>query len=478
MINQFLKKHCIHLLPKSKFIQNFIVVLSGTMCSQLLFLIATPLLTHLYSPKNFGFFSVFNSLLTIFTAITSMRYEVAIPVADDEREVINLTCLCLILVLLITIVTTGLIFFVGDDVFKLLKIENHTNFWFFPVGILCAGIFQVFSFLAIRKKMFPAIALTRINQTIISLAVRLTGYSLGSVTLVCSQLISLGVGSSLLAKHTIIDFNFKTITTKNMLAVLKKYKKFPLFSTWSGLFNAISTSLAPVLFTIFFSPATAGLFSVAKRILITPIELISGSVSNVFFSDSVENKAQGSLAKKAYSLHEHLALLGIPVFLLVIIIGPELFKWALGQQWYTSGEIARWLSLWLYLSFSSAHFGAIPIILEKQKFSFIYDFLMLIIRASVIIVGAYFQSLKLTIIALSLTEALMLFLYIAGIFMFLKLSIMKLIMIHIKSLLVGIATTLPVIIAKVLDKYVFFSLCITAVILTCYYFKRLKRFYK
>ncbi|MCY4329811.1 MAG: lipopolysaccharide biosynthesis protein [Endozoicomonadaceae bacterium] len=479
MINQPLKKQFFALLPNNKFIHSFAVVLSGSAFSQFLVVLATPLLTHLYAPKDFGFFAVFNSLIAISTSFTSLRYEQAIPVAENEEDAINLIRLCLGLTLLTTIVITTIALPFKEFAFKLLKTEHHHNcFWLFPVGMLCMGLFQVFHLLAIRKKSFSAIALARISQSAVSIAIRITGYAFGSITLLFSYVAGLVISNSLLAKRTLTNFSFKGASTSSISTVLKKYKKFPLFFTWASLFSTISFNIVPVLFTMFFNPAAAGLFAIANRVLSTPIDIISGSVSNVFFSEGAENRASGSLASKAYKLHEHLAFLGVPAFLLVFIIGPELFKWVLGDKWHDAGEIARWLALWLYLNFCCAPFGATLITLEKQKFIFFQALLMLIVRSSVIVTGAcLLHSFKLTVITLGLAEALMALVSAACTFIFLTLNIVKLLMIHIKSLSFGIIMMLPVIVAKASDRYLLLSLAATAVILACYYFKRLKVFY-
>ncbi len=61
------------------------ILVSGTAFGQVLVLAASPLLTRIYTPADFGVLAVLTGFLGVFGAVGSFRYELAIPLADDEQ---------------------------------------------------------------------------------------------------------------------------------------------------------------------------------------------------------------------------------------------------------------------------------------------------------------------------------------------------------------------------------------------------------
>ena len=91
------------LLPKKSFLRGVSVLVGGTAGAQIMSLLAAPLLTRLYTPEDFGLIAVYGSLLAIISVITCLRYELAIPLPEDEGVAANLVMLCLVLVITMSI---------------------------------------------------------------------------------------------------------------------------------------------------------------------------------------------------------------------------------------------------------------------------------------------------------------------------------------------------------------------------------------
>src|SRR5690606_21592699 len=85
--------------PRAGFVRNVAVLAGGTALGQLLTIAASPVLTRLYDPADFGVLGVYAALLTTITTVASLRYELAIPVSDDEEEAASLLVLCLVAVI-------------------------------------------------------------------------------------------------------------------------------------------------------------------------------------------------------------------------------------------------------------------------------------------------------------------------------------------------------------------------------------------
>ena len=86
------------MLPKNTFVYGVSLLVGGTAGAQMLTVLAAPLLTRLYSSEDFGLLSVYTSLLALIGVISSLRYELAIPLLEDDGEAAKVAVLSLIFV--------------------------------------------------------------------------------------------------------------------------------------------------------------------------------------------------------------------------------------------------------------------------------------------------------------------------------------------------------------------------------------------
>nr|WP_274520339.1 oligosaccharide flippase family protein [Ectothiorhodospira sp. 9100] len=141
---------------------------------------ASPLLTRLYSPEDFGLLAVFAALLGILSVIASLRYQLAIPLPESDEEAAHVVVLGLIIVADMSLLATVLVIFFAQpiaDVFNTPALASYL--WLLPLALLLSGIYQVFNYWAIRVKAFTPIARTKLTQAIATVSVQLGGYLLG-----------------------------------------------------------------------------------------------------------------------------------------------------------------------------------------------------------------------------------------------------------------------------------------------------------
>jgi O-antigen/teichoic acid export membrane protein len=75
----------------------------------------------------------------------------------------------------------------------------------------------------------------------------------------------------------------KGLHLRGMMAGAKRYRKFPLVSTWSALMNTLSWQLPAFMLAGFFSTSVAGFYSLGFRVLAMPMSLVGGAIAQVFF---------------------------------------------------------------------------------------------------------------------------------------------------------------------------------------------------
>ncbi len=401
------KTHLRSLLPKNAFARGVSVLVGGTAGAQVLTVLAAPLLTRLYSPEDFGLLAVYGSLLAMIGVISSLRYELAIPLPEDDAESANVAALCLILVGVSTLLSGLLVLQLGQPIAAALGVPQlEAYLWLLPVGVLLGGAYTVFNYWSIRTKRFTTIAGTRLRQALATIVIQLAAFKLGGIALLFAGVVGQSVGTTSLGRPALANPGFSQVSWRGILRAAGRYRRFPIFSTWEGLSNTAGMQLPPLLFAALFSPAAAGLYSLAHRILTLPMSLVGGAIGQVFFANAAEAHRAGQLGPLVAQLHGKLAHIGLPPTLILILLGPDLFAFVFGAQWRQAGEFARWMAPWLYLVFVSSPLSTIFAVMDRQKQGLVFQIILLVSRLTAIGVGAWIGDLSITVMLFAGASAL------------------------------------------------------------------------
>lgn len=387
------------LLPKKPFARGVSVLVGGTAGAQLLTLLSAPFLTRLYTPKDFGLLAVYGSLLALIGVISSLRYELAIPLPEDDAEAANVAALSLVLVGLSTLLTGGMVLMIGPAIADALGVPALAGYlWLLPVGVLLGGAYTVFNYWSVRTKRFTIIAGTRVRQALATIAIQLTAFNLGGIALLFAQVAGQSIGTTVLGRPALASAGFRQVTWRGIAKAAGRYRRFPIFSTWEGFANTAGLQLPPMLFAALFSPAAAGLYTLTLRVLTQPMSLIGSAIGQVFFANAAEAHRAGQLGPLVAQLHAKLAHIGLPPALILILLGPDLFGFVFGEQWRQSGEFARWMAPWLYLVFVSSPLGTLFAVTENQKQGLAFQVILLVSRVVAISIGAWYGDLTVAIL--------------------------------------------------------------------------------
>lgn len=395
------------LLPSQPFARGVSVLVGGTAGGQLLMVLAAPLLTRLFSPEDFGLLAVYGGLLALFLVVANLRYEIAIPLPEDEQMAADVTALCLLAVCATSLLTALLVFFAGAAIAERLGVPALAeHLWMLPVGVFSGGTYLAFHHWAVRHKRFADIAGTRIKQVAATLAVQLIGYTLGPIALLLGHACGHGMGGLGLSRHFLRSPQLRRVSVTGILAAARRYRRFPLFSTWTGLFNTAGSQLPPLLLAALFNPVAAGLYALAQRVLGAPMAVIGTAIGGVFLANAAEARREGNLAPLVASVHERLAQIAMPAALVILVAAPDLFTLVFGERWHDAGHFAQWMAPWLYVTFVASPLSSLFDVLEQQKQELVFHSVLLVTRVGSIMVGALLDDLEATIALFSLSSAL------------------------------------------------------------------------
>ena len=155
------------LLPKGRLARGVTLLVTGTALGQVLVIAASPLLTRLYAPVDFGALAVFSAFLGILVAIGSLRYELAIPLAEDDERVVNLLVVTLIVGVVTSALTGVVVWQWGQAIVRSFNAELlEPLIWLLPVGLLVAGCSRGLLHWAIRRQDFGRISRTQISRSV------------------------------------------------------------------------------------------------------------------------------------------------------------------------------------------------------------------------------------------------------------------------------------------------------------------------
>lgn len=361
-------------LKNNIFFQNIAVVAGGNVTAKLIGILSAPIITRLYTPEDYGVFSVFISIVAIVGSLATLRYAVTIPIAKEDNLADNLLKLCFLITFSISIVWFIGIALWGDFFMVKFSAENLRPFlWYMPVAFLGIGIYEALNNWAVRNRKFRLITRTKVSQGISSAVVKVGLGVLGVIPLglILGHIAQEAAGiTSLFSKlyQTRPSF-FKTINLHKIQNAAIRYKKFPLVQSWSQLLLVFGAQLPVIMIGAFYGVEVVGVFGLAQNMINMPMDLIGQSVAQVYYAEI--SKIGKNNSEKIYflsiSIISKLFLIGLIPVGLLIAFGPWAFKLVFGPEWLEAGVFARFLSILILTRFISSPISSIFNVYEKQS---------------------------------------------------------------------------------------------------------------
>ena len=78
----------------SEFKKNVAVIFSGSVAAQIIVIVATPILSRLYTPEQYGIYGLFLSIVAVTGILSSFRYTNAIQITPEHNDAQSLMSFC------------------------------------------------------------------------------------------------------------------------------------------------------------------------------------------------------------------------------------------------------------------------------------------------------------------------------------------------------------------------------------------------
>jgi len=385
------------LKPKSEFARNVITLMTGTTIAQAIPIAISPLLTRMYTPEDFGVFALYMSIVGFIGIIVNGKYDMAIILPKRNDEAFNVLILSLLITIFVSLTSLGCIYLFYEDILIFFNNKEIGRIiYFIPVSVLFIGVFQSLYYWNSRQKAFYQISKATIYQTI---TIGASQIGFGSLYLMNSGLIYGNIIGRLLTVIILLKLSFKNsieyikdVKAKTIAGQAKKYKDFPLISTFHSLSEVSRISGTVILISFFFDSTLVGFYALSLRVMQVPLSVIGSSLGNVIYQKFNKTyNADESLFPDLKTILIKLLLIAIPLFILLYLILPDLFKMIFGHSWYQAGEYSRLLIPYLFMNFIVAPISNIIMIIKKQKQFFYIGLFTNVLVLSIVYIGGKLQ---------------------------------------------------------------------------------------
>jgi O-antigen/teichoic acid export membrane protein len=365
-------------LQNRPFLKNTILLVGGTAAAQVISVLVTPVLSRIYLPEHFGVLTVFVSILSIIIPVVTLRYAVAIPLAENEEQADHVIWLSILISFLLSILFAIVLFLFGPKINQhYQEVDIGPFLWLLPFSLLGAGLYETFTGWSLRGKRIKLISQTRLTQGISS---AITNISLGllgvrPLGLLLGHFMSKAAGSG----RMLVPFfrekgtAFWKLSWDGILSSAKRFKRFPLFQSWSKLLLSLGAQLPALFIASSFGLEIAGFFGMASNMLNLPMHIIGQSVAQVYFSEIAQYGRTNpkKILDLTISIFKKLIMAAIIPVVIIFIASPWGFGYFLGEEWRQAGVYAQYLSVMLFFRFISAPLVESLNVLEKQQIHFI-----------------------------------------------------------------------------------------------------------
>lgn len=368
------------------FLKAVSVLVGGTVFAQGISIIALPILTRLYSPKDFALLAVYTSIVSILAVASGLRFEIAIPIPENENEALYLTLIALLSNFSISIVIGVIIFFFHSEIVLLLNQPDFKNLiWLVPIGVLLIGIYNTLQYWSTRKKSFPLIAKTRMVQsisgTLVQIVLGIINISISG--LIIGQIIKFSAGIRKLSTNLFGELGkiIPHIKIKYLKENFEKNSKFPKFSTFEALANAMSLQIPVIMIAALSASEDAGYLALAMQIMAIPMGFIGGAVSQVYLANAPVKYKTGNLTQYTLQCVLNLMKIGVMPISIICILAPIVIPYIFGAEWQRAGEMMLWMLPWYIMQFITSPVSMSLHITNNQKIALILQIIGLFIRA-------------------------------------------------------------------------------------------------
>jgi O-antigen/teichoic acid export membrane protein len=356
--------------PES-FLGPVLTLVSGTAVAHGITAVTLIIVARLYAPADLGVLGLFASIFYVLAVIACLRFDIAIPLPEDDGEARDVLWLALLGGISLSAVIGLILFWIPDALLSRAGLAQLAPYlWILPIAILANACLSALQNWHVRIRSYSVVARARVAQSAGASAIQIASGMIAPspLGLIAGFVFNGGAAAALLIAEMWRKADLARIKPEfsRLKPALVKYRFYPCFSTWEAMANSAAIQLPILLIGILVSEAEVGQLLLATSVVQAPMALFGTATSQVFLSQAPERARQGRLYETTIAAIKTLLRLGVPLLAVIAIASPFVFPILFGEDWGRAGVIATWMAPWLLLQFIASPISMVFYITGRQ----------------------------------------------------------------------------------------------------------------
>lgn len=356
---------------RTKLRSSLLQLIAGSGTSQLILILASPLIAKIYDPAEFGVYSTLLVVISCAIIASSGKIDLGISISKTSQDRVEMLKSGLKFSILTSPLLSLIVFYYSN----LLGLKHILIFLLIHLAILFGAWSQLYWSYSIANQKFSANSTAGVVKsfTLITSQVLFGTISSTSPSLLFSYILSqLAIIVSLnRSKFIALDLKHKI----NFISI----RPFLKFSTPQALINLASNSIPTLAIMHYYGPLEAGCYELTRRMANVPIHTLGESYRNWLYGKltAIESPNYLTYIKPQFLKISGLLAVSIPI---IFYLFPIVFKQVFDPIWYLSIDFFYLMLIWTLSSILNIPFNVILNANNKQGFILIMEIVQFSIR--------------------------------------------------------------------------------------------------
>ncbi|WP_373812452.1 lipopolysaccharide biosynthesis protein [Porphyromonas loveana] len=366
------------------------LIAAGAIVQGLSFLLL-PVIGRIYSQSEIGQITVFLSLVGVLSIIATGRYDQATVLARSKERSLLLLFSSLRFNLIVCSILVPAVLIINPLLAGSRYSAQQYHLYLLPLFVFfAAGMVALFSW-ANSHNQYGRMSLSQISQGVTNSGLRIGfgllgmgfwGLQLSALLGGLMSIIPLAYRRSLYAQYK------RHITRRRLRIAAGTYANFPRYSLPQAVIDILSGSLVSILLPLQYHDAVVGLYGMAYMLAGRPMQLISDSLSRVWFRRVAEHKnADQSFYRPVRRFTIIWLLLSIVGSAVLLFILEPIVSFVLGEKWRLCSLVIMAMLPYFIFNMLSSVFNFLPDLFGLQRKFMRMQALLLLLQLVVILVG-------------------------------------------------------------------------------------------
>lgn len=359
----------------NKFIgDSFLMILSSGI-AQVILIITTPIITRLYSPTEFGEFTIFSNIAMILIPIINARYDLLIVNTKNDRSANILSQISFLISLLILLILIP-IFAISAWLYPNFILD----FIFIIIMLFLVSLTNIFTNYLNKERKYKVLSLINVFRagSMALLQIIFGLLALGSLGLIIGFSLSYIAGITLGYKTFKKHFNIVR-DKEETKALFLENKNQLVYSTPSILLNSLSFSVVVFFIGILYTNTEVGIYGMAIRVLGIPVTIISLGLSKIFMQQANDYYIEhGNFRNLLLKFSSILVIVSIILYVPLYLFSEELVNILLGHSWVDAITVIKIVIPLFVIRLIVSTVSLSVLVLQKQQLELILQALFLI----------------------------------------------------------------------------------------------------